>query len=114
MTNLRDDPAEARRLLTERRAEAERSLDQVEESAASVEADPQQFGGTPVDKMQQRAIASEAVRRRRRELLRIDAALERLESGEFGHCLACGAAIPNARLELDPAAVLCLDCAERA
>jgi DnaK suppressor protein len=87
----------------------------VEEAAAAIEADPQRAGGTShLDELQQREIASDAARRRRRELLRIESALERLASGEYGQCLACGAPIPEARLDLDPAAVLCMDCAERA
>ena len=90
-------------------------LEVVEAAAAAGEADPQHVGGTSsLDELQQREIASDAARRRRRELLRIDAALERVETGEYGHCLACGAPIPEARLDLDPAAVLCMDCAARA
>ncbi len=115
MPSLRDQPAVARRLLIERRAEVARMLAVVEEAASAVEADPQRVGGTSrLDELQQREIASDAARRRRRELLRIEAALERVESGEYGHCLACGAPIPEARLDLDPAAVLCMDCAARA
>jgi DnaK suppressor protein len=115
MASLRDEPAVARRVLTERREEVARMLVAVEEAAAAVEADPQRVGGSSrLDELQQREIASDAARRRRRELMRIDSALERVESGEYGHCLACGAPIPEARLELDPAAVLCMDCAARA
>ena len=115
MPNLRDEPAVARRVLTERRREVARILAAVEDAAAAVEADPQHTGGTEqLDELQQREIASDAARRRRRELLRIEAALGRVESGEYGHCLACGAPIPEARLDLDPAAVLCMDCAARA
>jgi DnaK suppressor protein len=114
-TSLREDPAKARRVLNERRAEVARSLGQVEGAAVAVDADPQRVGGTSrLDELQQREIAGDAARRRRRELLRIDSALERVESGEYGYCLACGAPIPEARLALDPAAVLCLPCAERA
>jgi DnaK suppressor protein len=47
------------------------------------------------------------------ELLRIDTALERLEEGEYGLCVGCGAPIPDARLALDPAVAVCVACAER-
>ena len=115
MPSRRDEPAVARRLLNQRREEVARTLVAVEEAAVTVEADPQRVGGTSrLDELQQREIASDAARRRRRELMRIDSALERVETGEYGHCLACGTAIPEARLELDPAAVLCMDCAARA
>jgi DnaK suppressor protein len=115
MPSLRDDPDRARRLLAERQAEVAQALETVEEAATAAEADPKRVGGTSsIDELQQREIASDAVRRRRRELLRIESAVERVEAGEYGFCLACGAAIPKARLELDPAAVLCMECAERA
>jgi DnaK suppressor protein len=115
MPNLREEPEAARQVLTERHAEVARMLEVVEEAAAVVDADPQRVGGTSrLDELQQREIASDAARRRRRELLRIESALERVDKGEYGHCLACGAAIPEARLDLDPAAVLCMECAARA
>ena len=114
MTSLRDDPEAARRILTERRAEAARMLETVEAQAAGPETDGQGDGDSVrIDELQQRQLAGDAARRRRRDLLRIDAALERLELGEYGHCLVCDAEIGEGRLALDPAAVLCLACAER-
>ena len=115
MTGLRDDAAAARRLLSERRAELVRLLDQGEEATGPVELDPQQVGrDSRLEAQQQQAIAQDTERRRRLELLRVEAALERLEQGEYGLCLACGAPIVDARLDLDPAAVLCVECAARA
>ncbi len=115
MPSLREEPATARRVLHERREEIARTLEAVDGAAAVVDADPQRVGGTSrLDELQQREIASDAARRRRRELMRIDSALERVETGEYGHCLACDAPIAEARLELDPAAVLCMNCAARA
>lgn len=46
------------------------------------------------------------------ELRRIAATLERLDSGRYGICEACGSAIGGARLEAYPCASLCIDCAE--
>jgi len=45
------------------------------------------------------------------ELVKVNAALERLESGEFGVCTECGAAINVQRLEAYPYAEQCMDCA---
>jgi hypothetical protein len=45
-----------------------------------------------------------------RALARIDAALERIESGRYGYCLRCGEPIGGARLEADPALAFCLAC----
>ena len=44
MPSLRDQPAVARRLLIERRAEVAHMLAVVEEAASTVEADPQRVG----------------------------------------------------------------------
>ena len=41
----------------------------------------------------------------------IDGALERIESGVYGLCLACETAITEARLEALPATTRCRECA---
>src|SRR5262245_22638916 len=38
----------------------------------------------------------------RQELLQIDEALQRIDSGEYGICQQCGAEIPQKRLEVAP------------
>lgn len=50
----------------------------------------------------------------RREILEINAALDRLVEGSYGRCGACGEPIAVARLRVLPATALCLRCAERA
>ena len=47
----------------------------------------------------------------RDELLRIDAALDRIAKGTYGICAKCGESISDARLELLPATPLCKNCA---
>jgi DnaK suppressor protein len=44
------------------------------------------------------------------ELGDIQAALERIEAGTYGHCTNCDAAIPPARLNAYPTAKRCIDC----
>ena len=46
-------------------------------------------------------------------LRRINAALERLEGGEYGICEECGEAISPRRLDAIPWASLCVSCQER-
>lgn len=41
-------------------------------------------------------------------LRQIDAALIRLDAGEYGYCISCGDPINADRLALDPAVALCL------
>jgi len=40
---------------------------------------------------------------------RVDAALARMDSGEYGHCAACGKFIPLERLEALPTAIYCVE-----
>lgn len=47
----------------------------------------------------------------RDEVVRIDAALERIASGDYGLCARCGADIAAERLDLVPFTPFCRDCA---
>ena len=64
-----------------------------------------------MDAMQVQAMAQESERRRQRRLHQIDAALERIHSGEYGFCVSCGADMDAKRLQSDPAAASCITCA---
>lgn len=66
-----------------------------------------------MDAMQAQAMSIETDRRRGREIGRIDAALKRIESGDYGYCLTCGDEIALKRLQTDPATPTCVDCAGR-
>jgi len=90
-----------------RAADAETS-----EERAPVELDQQAVGRlSRMDALQVQAMALETSRRRGNELRRIAAALARIDEGDFGYCLECGDEIAARRLELDPAAPLCIGCA---
>ncbi|HWH25114.1 MAG TPA: TraR/DksA C4-type zinc finger protein [Pseudolysinimonas sp.] len=47
------------------------------------------------------------------ELSELHTADDRLATGRYGICEACGAAIPEAQLELRPARTVCVACAGR-
>ncbi|MCB2111192.1 MAG: TraR/DksA family transcriptional regulator [Defluviimonas sp.] len=47
------------------------------------------------------------------EIRMIDAALERVEEGEYGFCVTCGERIAEERLDLVPATPFCRDCAPK-
>lgn len=47
----------------------------------------------------------------KQEIRRIEAALKRIEEGEYGFCVTCGAEISEARLDLLPATPFCSSCA---
>jgi RNA polymerase-binding transcription factor DksA len=46
----------------------------------------------------------------RRQLEDTEAALQRLDDGEYGSCAQCGQPIPAERLEILPAAKFCIGC----
>lgn len=48
----------------------------------------------------------------REEIEKISAALQRMESGEYGLCLACGEPIGDSRIRAYPYANECIDCAK--
>ena len=64
-----------------------------------------------MDAMQVQAMAKETERRRQLDVQKVQTALERLDAGDYGHCLRCDDQIPIKRLEFDPAVTTCVDCA---
>ena len=64
-----------------------------------------------MDAIQNQAMAKAGQSRRNVMRIRIAAALQRIEQGEFGYCIDCGEDIALKRLELDPTVLKCLSCA---
>jgi len=64
-----------------------------------------------LDSMQVQAMAKAADSRRAMSIRRIEAALKRIDEGEYGWCVECGEGIAPKRLESDPAAPRCSACA---
>lgn len=64
-----------------------------------------------MDALQQREMALETQRRRDIELSRIDAALNRIASDDYGYCVSCDEDIAIGRLKSDPSEPLCVECA---
>lgn len=51
--------------------------------------------------------------RAQQQLTEIERALERLADGSYGSCTACGQAIRSERLDVMPAAALCIHCQQQ-
>lgn len=80
---------------------------------STVELDQQSVGRlSRMDAMQQQEMAQAEARRRVSDLTRIDQAMKRLEENEYGWCAECGDPIAYKRLEIDPSAALCINCAK--
>jgi DnaK suppressor protein len=101
-----------RKRLLARRAELQGLARSGDQAAGVVELDQSSVGRlSRMDALQGQAMSLEAKRRREAELRRIEAALTRMDNGEYGECLECGEPIALARLELDPSTPLCVACA---
>lgn len=104
----------ARQRLQQRRDELQALSSDSGDSRAAVTLDQQSVGRlSRMDAMQQQAMAEATESRRQAELRRVLIALKRLSTGDYGLCDNCGNDIAPARLELDPACALCIDCAEQ-
>ena len=108
------DEAHFKMLLLKHQAELRDFSDIGDEAADTVELDQARLGRlSRMDALQSQAMSQETNRRRGVELKKIAAALVRLQEGEYGYCITCGEQIAIKRLEVDPAAPLCIDCANR-
>ncbi len=113
MDGLRGEELDAaRERLAARRAELVAAQDDTAGWRDPVALDQQSVGRlSRMDAMQQQAMAEAEARRRQAEIARVDAALQRIEEGEYGWCRGCGEAIGPKRLEINPAASQCVGCA---
>ena len=64
-----------------------------------------------MDAMQNQQMALELRRRKENQLMRLENALKRIEKGTYGACGKCKKNISEDRLEIQPDAVLCVQCA---
>ena len=86
--------------------------EQTRAARAPVELDQQSVGRlSRMDALQQQALNSANETRRQTEIAQLQAALDRIASGEFGYCEDCGDDIPFKRLELLPTTRFCVGCA---
>lgn len=113
MSDRRDVDLQAiRRVLEDERADLLHVSEATAEEQRPVELDQQSVGRlSRMDALQVQAMAQALEARRQGRLLRIEAALQRLDAGDYGFCEECGENIPAKRLEIDPATERCVDCA---
>lgn len=99
-------------LIVQRLTELSDGSEAGRDGQAVVQLDQQAVGRlSRMDALQNQAMAKAQQARRDVEIRRLNSALERIAEGEFGCCEDCGEPIVKGRLELDPAAHLCISCA---
>lgn len=106
------DPAVVRRRLEALLAEYRAASSATADDRKPVELDQTTVGRlSRVDALQRQAMAQATDRQRQVQMQRLRAALDRLDAGDYGHCVRCGDEIAIRRLEIDPAAPTCIACA---
>ena len=82
------------------------------EDRKPVKLDQQSVGRlSRMDSLQVQAMDLAQEQARRKQIVKINAALERLNNGDYGYCVSCDEAISEKRLNVDPATPLCVNCA---
>ena len=85
---------------------------EVKGASGPVELDQTRVGRlSRMDALQLGAMAEETARRRSREIQQIDAAIARIDNGEYGWCRKCGQDIDEKRLLFQPMVAFCIECA---
>ncbi|MEX6633674.1 TraR/DksA family transcriptional regulator [Hyphococcus lacteus] len=101
-----------RLLLLSRQAELEALSSDSKAKRQPVELDQQAVGRlSRQDALQQQAMANAQEARRNNEKRKIEAAVLRIDDGEYGFYAECGEAIAEKRLLIDLTATHCADCA---
>lgn len=106
------DVTQMKAALLARRDDLRALKDTSAEGRSTVELDQSSVGRlSRMDALQGQQMALATGRRRDAELQRIEAALTRMDDGDYGWCLKCDEPIAPKRLELDPAVPYCIGCA---
>ncbi len=108
------DKEHFRQKLLKLREELQKIAESGKEAAKTVELDQTKIGRlSRMDAMQSQAMSKESNRRREIKMKRIESALQRIDKDEFGYCTRCEEDINPKRLEFDPSALLCIECATK-
>jgi len=108
-----DDLDGLKQKLLEQKSALQLQEKEYKETGATVELDQTRVGRiSRMDAMQSQQMALESARRRLQQIQKIEGALQRIDSDEYGYCFLCGEAIALPRLDADPTSTRCVDCAK--
>jgi len=107
------DEGIVRQKLLDLRSELETLSDLAADNRKPVKLDQQSVGRlSRIDSLQVQAMDLAQEQGRRRQIVKINAALKRLDAGDYGYCVTCDEKIGSKRLAIDPAIPLCVNCAK--
>lgn len=113
---MKTNDLSARRALLMARLESLRTASETTaDTRRPVELDQTSVGRlSRMDAMQGQAMALAVEKRRHEEVRRIEAAISRIDEGEYGYCISCGEEVAAKRLDVDPTTPTCIACASGA
>jgi DnaK suppressor protein len=88
-------------------------LDGLVEGTRPVEPDPAIGRISRMDAIQIQQMAQASKRTAKRRLQQVEAALRRVDAGEFGECYECGGGVGYRRLKARPESAFCVHCQGR-
>ena len=107
-----EELAEFRRAIEDRLTELSADLARGASGTETVALDQQSIGRlSRQDALLNQAMSQAQQARRGSEIKGLQAALHRLDEGEYGYCEDCGEAIAQGRLALNLTATRCISCA---
>lgn len=106
-----EEIAQFRQSLLNLKSELEAEEETSKASGETVELDQARLGRlSRMDAMQTQQMALEETRRRQHRLVKVEGALRRIESDEYGCCYICDEEIDVRRLAVDPTNTRCIGC----
>lgn len=112
MTDISPDLVALRAALVDRLESLHAASETTADNRRPVELDQTSMGRlSRMDAMQGQALAVATDRRRQEEARRVEAAIKRIDDGEYGTRIACGEDIAAKRLKADPTIATCINCA---
>ena len=105
------DAEQAEQKLLEEMDSLQDLRDKSKQARAPVELDQQSVGRlSRIDALQKQNMELATEQRRQIRIKAVEAALSRIEAGDFGYCVICDEAIAPQRLCFDPALAACVSC----
>ena len=102
---------QARQKLQDELVHLQNLRDKSKDARAPVELDQQSVGRlSRMDALQKQNMELATEQRRQLRVKAIQAALSRIDAGDYGYCLVCDEAIAPQRLSFDPAIASCISC----
>lgn len=106
--------AQLKQKLIDSRGELQGLEQAYKDSSETVELDQCAVGRlSRMDAMQAQQMSLQTDQRRQQQIIRINGALRRIESGDYGNCFICGDEIELRRLQADPTQTRCMQCASK-